>query len=126
MAEDKDAKSKGETGAFDSWPRRSRRVAIPGVLVAIDAPSISDQPWVADAIDVNANGLGLVLPPELPEGTEVQLSFRLTADLELSRVPAIVRHREGLSGGVVFTDWPTEDRLRLLEFLVQVYESEDD
>lgn len=106
----------------DPHPRRTRRMSIPGVLVAIDAPEIADGHFVVDAIDLNADGLGLVLPPELPEGAEVELSFKLEDGLELSRVPAIVRHRAGSSGGVRFEGWSGEDRLQLLEFLVRRYE----
>ncbi len=77
---------------------------------------------VVDAIDLNANGLGLVLPPELLEGTRVLLSFRLD-EHEFSRLPAMVRHKLGVSGGVRFEPWPERERLKLLEFLVRVYES---
>ncbi len=106
-----------------SWPRRSRRIAIPGVLVAVDAPGIAADPWVVDALDVSAYGLGLMLPPELPEGTEVLLSFKLDERLEFSRLPARVQHREDTSsGGVRFDRWPDSERLKLLEYLVRYYE----
>ena len=67
--------------------RRARRASIHGVLVAIDAPDLSSEPWVVDAIDISGSGLGLVLPPELIEGTRVLLTFRL-GDHDLSRLPA--------------------------------------
>ncbi|MEL7059172.1 MAG: PilZ domain-containing protein [Acidobacteriota bacterium] len=102
-------------------PRRQRRL-IHGVLVAIDAPDLSDQPWVVDAIDINANGMGLVLPPEVAEGTEVFLSFKLADELEVSRMPAVVRHSLGTTGGVAFGAWPPAERLRLLESLIDWYE----
>ena len=104
-------------------PRRNRRT-IHGVLVALDAPQVAEQPWVVDAIDINANGMGLVLPPEMAEGMQVFLSFKLDDDLEFSRVPARVRHQMGASGGVAFEPWPTTDRLRLLEYMVAWYERE--
>jgi|GEM_PF-6499227 len=102
--------------------RRSRRLPMPGVLVAIDAAEIAPQPWVVDSIDINAHGIGLVLPPEIPEGTRVRLSFRLDSDHELSQVSAVVRHKDGASGGVLFGSMPDADRLTLLEFLVDAYE----
>jgi len=105
-------------------PRRAHRIAIPGVLVAIDAPSMSEEPWVADALDINAHGMGLVLPPEIPPAIDVLLTFKLGDDLEFSRLPARVQHREGTSGGVVFGAWPPHARLELLEYLVGIYESE--
>ncbi len=104
--------------------RRSRRTAIHGVLVATDAPDLSSDPWVVDAIDISSRGLGLVLPPELLEGTRVFLSFHL-GEHQLSRLPARVQHRMGNSGGVRFEEWSEADRLKLLEFLVEAYESMD-
>lgn len=104
--------------------RRTRRLPIHGVLVAIDAPSVAKHPWVVDAIDINANGIGLVLPPEVPEGAHVLLSFKLDDDRELAQVPGVVRHRAGASGGVRFGTWTQADRLTLLEFLVGAYERE--
>ncbi len=103
--------------------RRVRRTPIHGVLVAIDAPQIANNPWVVDAIDINANGLGLVLGPDLPEGSQVLLSFQLSAELSFSRLPAIVLHQRGASGGVRFESWPVAERLKLLEYLVGIYET---
>ena len=102
--------------------RRTRRAAVNGLLVAIDAPELSSDPWVVDVIDINASGLGLVLPPELLEGTQVLLSFRLD-EHEFSRLPAVVRHKLGTSGGMRFEPWPEHERLKLLAFLVRIYES---
>lgn len=104
--------------------RRSRRLPIGGVLVAIDAPDVADQPWVVEAIDINAGGMGLVLPPELAEDTRVTLSFQLDKSTAFSQVPAIVRHRDAVNAGVHFEPWPLADRSVLLEFLVEAYESE--
>ncbi|NJL27438.1 MAG: PilZ domain-containing protein [Thermoanaerobaculia bacterium] len=101
----------------EGYARRGKRRPIAGVLVAIDAPEVAERPWVVDAIDVSADGMGLVLPPELPEGTRVELSFKLDA-AEFARLPATVTHRMGTSGGVRFDPWPDADRLRFLEFLV--------
>ncbi len=104
--------------------RRQRlRTPIHGLLVAIDAPEIAADPWVVDAIDINSRGLGLVLPPELPAGAAVMLSFRLDEEIEFSRLPATVLHRMTVSGGVRFESWPESERLKLLEYLVRCYES---
>lgn len=110
----------GETEG--SSGRRAKRNPIGDLLVAVDAPEVAAEPWVVDAFDINSLGLGLVLPPELAEGTQVFLSFRLADQVEFSRLPAVVSHQLGVSGGVRFEIWPTEDRLRLLEYLVEVYE----
>ena len=114
---------------IDGEPRRRRsrrRLPIHHVLVAIDAPEVAAQHWVVDALDINALGLGLVLPPELPEGTAVELTFKLRDDAVFSRLGAVVRHQMGSSGGVSFEGWPAAQRLKLLEFLVEHYESEAD
>ena len=105
-------------------PRRARRASIHGLLVAIDVPELSSQPWVVDGIDLSSIGMGLVLPPELLEGTRVLLSFKL-GDYELSRLPATVQHKVGVSGGVRFEAWPDRERRMLLEYLVSVYERLD-
>lgn len=116
------AKKNIEQSAEDHDPRRTLRLAIPETLVAIDAPSVSPEPWVVSAIDINSGGLGLILPEELEEGTPVELSFQLGGD-KFARVPALVRHRFSFgSGGVAFAPWPVEDRQRFLEYLVAAYE----
>ncbi len=113
------------TGVFGvekaARPRRTRRASIHGLLIAVDAPELSSEPWVVDGIDLNSKGMGLVLPPELLEGARVLLSFRLD-EHELSRLPATVQHKVGVSGGVRFDPWPDSERLKLLEYLVHVYE----
>jgi hypothetical protein len=98
--------------------RRARRRPLAGVLVVIEAPRISSTHWVADAFDISAEGMGLVLPPALPLAEDVLLSFRLDPAHEFSRVPATVRHLDGLAGGgVSFGGWSESDRFRLLEHL---------
>lgn len=104
-------------------PTRRRRLAIHGVLVAIDAPEISAHPWVVDAIDISSSGMGLVMPDEFVEGQVVLLSFQLDATYQFSRMPAVVRHQITASGGVEFRQWPTGERLKLLEYLVHWYET---
>jgi hypothetical protein len=107
-----------------STARRTRRLAVPGMLVEIEAPGISDQPWVVAAVDLSAEGMGLVLPDALAPGTPVLLTFQLGGGCNLARVPATVLHRQPQAGGggVTFDRWPPEDRLCLLEFLVRWYE----
>jgi len=105
-------------------PRRSRRHPVHGLLVAIDAPAISESHWAVDALDLNADGIGVILPPDLPPGSQVELSFKLAPAAEFSRVPGIVLHHDGQSAGVRFVGWPEGERLRLLEYLVRLYEAE--
>lgn len=102
---------------------RRNRLAIHGVLIAIDAPDVSAHPWVVDAIDISSSGMGLVLPPEIEEGRRVLLSFELDDTTRFSRVPALVRHQMTQSGGVEFKQWPSAERLKLLEYLVRWYET---
>ncbi len=104
-------------------PRRTRRAPF-HELIAVDAPDLTSAHWVVDCIDLNSKGMGLVLPPELLEGTRVLLSFVLDGR-ELSRVPATVQHKIGVSGGVRFDPWPETERLKLIEYLVSFYETID-
>ncbi len=53
----------------EARPRRTRRAPIHGLLIAVDVPELSSEHWVVDGIDLNSRGMGLVLPPELLEGT---------------------------------------------------------
>jgi hypothetical protein len=108
----------------DPEQRRSRRLPIPGVLVAIDAPEIAAKPWAVDGLDINAGGLGLVLPPELSEGSHVELTFKLEEGVELSRQPGVVRYQWGSTGGVCFEAWDADERLKLLEYLVRRFEAQ--
>jgi len=119
--EDQPPAAPSETAAR---PRRQAgRLPISGLLVAIDAPEVASEPWVVDAIDVNSQGMGLVLPPELPPGTAVALSFKLGDGFEGSRLPAEVLHwRSDGVGAVRFGRWPEAQRLELLEYLVGRYE----
>ncbi len=118
-----DQRLTGVSGAEkEARSRRTRRAPIHGLLIAVDAPELSSEHWVVDGIDINSRGMGLVLPPELLEGTRVLLSFALE-NLELSRLPATVQHKIGVAGGIRFDPWPESERLKLLEFLVSVYES---
>ncbi len=104
--------------------RRTRRAPIHDLLIAVDVPELSSEHWVVDGIDINSKGMGLILPPELLEGTQVLLSFVLDGR-ELSRLPATVQHKVGVSGGVRFAAWPESERLKLLDYLVGVYETID-
>ena len=118
-----------DSRSADSGPsrRRAQRLPTGDLLVAVDAPEIAAEPWVVTAIDINSLGMGLVLPPELLEGTRVMLSFKLAGDTEFSRLPATVAHYGPTAGGggVRFDAWPADKRLELLEFLVGHYEGGD-
>ena len=101
--------------------RRSRRRAISQVFVHIEAPALDHQAWVTEALDLNVDGMGLVLPPALPVATGLLLTFRLGEEFDFSRVPALLLHREPLAGvgGVHFLNWDEVERARLIEFLAR-------
>jgi hypothetical protein len=103
-------------------PRRSLRLPIPGVLVAIEAPQVARKPWVVGAVDLSADGMGLMLPSALPPDSEVRLSFQLSDGTSFSRVPARVQHSQGNSGGVRFQAWTDSERVKLLEYLLRSYD----
>jgi hypothetical protein len=104
-------------------PRRSLRLPIPGVLVAVEAPGVARKPWVVAAVDLSADGMGLLLPGGLRPECDVRLSFQLGDGTSFSRVPARVLHSQGQAGGVRFNSWTDAERVKLLEYLVRSYES---
>ena len=108
----------------DPNTRRSRRRPLPGILVQIETRDEPTRRWVVDAVDLSADGMGLVLPDELEPGTPVLLSMRLEEGSALAGVPAIVQHREPGVGGVRFDSWEDDERLLLLEYLVRRYETD--
>lgn len=101
--------------------RRSRRRVTPGLLVAIEAPRRSpDSCWVGTGLDINGDGLGIALPPDVEVGDEVMLSFQL-AGSDLRRVPGVVLRRDDAYGvgAIRFHPWPETERLSLLGFLLE-------
>jgi hypothetical protein len=107
--------------------RRPRRRLVTGMLVGVEAPDLGDHRWVVDAVDLSSNGMGLVLPDDIPPGSSVLLTLRLSEGCDLARVPATVLHREpqASAGGVSFDTWNAADRLCLLEHLVHWYEGDE-
>ena len=100
--------------------RRSRRRAAYGTYVAIEAPAVDqDLAWSGTLMDVNGDGMALTLPPEIKAGAEVLLTLRLDDDTQLDRVPAAVVRVEDGVGAVKFKEWPEDDRLKLLSFLLE-------
>lgn len=102
--------------------RGSKRRPAFGSRVDIEAPAVSgDLHWSGRAVDVNGDGMGLVMPPELPPGSLLLLTLRLDEKTELRRVPSVVVRQDDRFGvgAVRFERWPTEERLKLLSFLLQ-------
>jgi hypothetical protein len=80
-------------------------------------PSAENPDWSGTAVDVNASGLALVLPPELAPGTRVFLTFQLGSS-KFSRLPGLVVRQDRVGvGAVEFKDWETADMMRLRTFL---------
>ena len=104
--------------------RRTRRRAIPGVLVTVEAPRVAPAAWTGAGVDVNADGIAVSFPQEIEPGTYVLLSFRLSGGVDLRRVPGVVLHHDGQTAGIRFLGWGEPDRLSLLEWLCNAYESE--
>ena len=76
--------------------------------------------WAGSAIDINCDGMALMLPDGVQRGCPLMLSFQADGDTSFRRVPARVVHHEAAFGwgAVEFADWSTEDTLSLLSFLV--------
>ena len=100
--------------------RRSRRREAYGTFVAIEAPSVSeDSCWSGTLMDINGDGMALTLPDDLVPKVEVLLTLGLDQHTHLERVPAVVVRQEGGLGAVEFKQWPEEERLKLLSFLLE-------
>lgn len=93
---------------------------VPDVFVMLAAPSAPTPTWAGNAVDINGDGLGLALPPEVEVGIEVLLSFHLGAS-SFERLPAVVlrQDREFGVGAVRFGAWPLDVRLSLLSYLLE-------
>jgi hypothetical protein len=100
--------------------RRSRRVAIPGVPIDVTVEGEADTRWTCAAIDINGDGMALTLPPELPTGTRLRLSFQPDDSTIFDAVPCQVlrQDRAGGYGAVVFASWSEENVIELWAFLV--------
>ena len=100
--------------------RRSRRIPIPKVevTVEVEGQEVEDL-WVGSAIDINADGMALVLPRDLAVGSSLFLSFSPNEDTTFQRVPAAVFRQDHAGGyaAVLFSEWDQNDRLSLLKFL---------
>lgn len=119
--QDSDSKPEAKHGFFSTPERRdSRREPIATVHVAIrESPDDEDPRWAGSAVDLNATGMALVLPPELGSNSRVYLSFRLGNDT-YSRVPGTVVRQDAVGiGAVHFVDWTEEDKLALITYLQQ-------
>lgn len=101
--------------------RRSRRRLTPGLLVAIEAPKREpDCCWVGTGLDINGDGLGIALPPDVEVGDEVMLSFHIGSS-DLRRVPGVVLRQDAAYGvgAIRFRPWPEAERLSLLGYLLE-------
>ena len=98
--------------------RRSRRLPIPTISVEIHALDLPEQAgWMASAIDINGDGMALVLPSELPAGTPLLLSFDTDDQTSFDLVPCVVKRQDNGYGAVTFDNWTRVDILSLLGFL---------
>lgn len=105
----------------ESDRRRARRLPLPGVLVTLVSPDGQQALFAADALDISAVGLAVVLPEGLngcvAPGDGVLLSFRIDDSTAFARQPGrMVRREEGVAA-VEFEAWEREQRRRLAEWL---------
>jgi len=60
--------------------------------------------------DLNKEGIGLLLPSDLPIGTRATIEFSLPGSQESLRLRALLRHREGFRSGFEFVHLTPEER----------------
>ena len=75
-------------------------------------------------VDINGDGLAMKLPAELLEvkvGVPIHLSMLFNDHVCLDRVSATFVRRKGDVGAVQFQQWPENDRLKLLDLLLDDY-----
>jgi len=104
-----------------SVKRRSRRLPIPGVRVDVTPEGEAEAFWTCSAIDINGDGMALTLPPELPVGTRLRLSFQPDDGTTFDAVPCMVLRQDpaGAHGAVVFSAWSEENVIELWAFLAE-------
>lgn len=101
-----------------AYPRRP----VPEVFVAIETEKDPGHPqWASSAVDISADGLALMMPEDVPVGSELYLTFRLEDGTSFVRVPStLVRKDRGYCMGAVrFHDWADGERLLLLAYLAR-------
>ena len=101
--------------------RQSRRRPIATVHVEIrSSPDQKEPQWAGSAVDLNASGMALVLPPELESGARVFLTFQL-GDETFVRVQGDVVRQDAVGVGAVrFVDWNDGNKLALITYLQEV------
>lgn len=101
-----------------AFPRRP----VPEIFVAVETAQDPGHPeWAGSAIDISGGGLALMLPDQVPVGSELYLTFRLDDGTAFVRVPSTVVRRDPgyCMGAVEFHDWNDGERLALLASLAR-------
>jgi hypothetical protein len=103
-----------------SSKRRSRRLPIPGVRVDVAREGEAEPRWTCSAIDINGDGMALSLPPDLPPGARLRLTFQPDAKTSFHAVPCLVSRQDPATGygAVEFAGWSEESLIELWAFLV--------
>ncbi len=102
----------------------SRSVALHNheTFLLFEVPRFSrDFCWPARLVDISGGGLAMKLPPErldIDVGAPTYLSMLFDDRIRFDRVPATFVRLEGDVGAVEFGTWPEEDRLKLLDLLL--------
>ncbi len=122
LMSDPTAVSTHSTGAEHDDRRAYPRRPVPEVFVAIETEDNPGRPeWAGSAVDISADGLALMMPDDVPVGSELYLTFRLEDGTSFVRVPStLVRKDRGYCMGAVrFHDWADGERLLLLAYLAR-------
>jgi hypothetical protein len=100
--------------------RRSRRLPIPEVRVDVALEGEAEPRWTCSAIDINGDGMALALPPDVPPGARLRLTFQPDPLTSFLAVPCLVMRQDPATGygAVEFTGWSEENLIELWAFLV--------
>ena len=99
--------------------RLTERAPIADVYVEMRREPDNEVPdWAGSAVDINASGMALVLPPDLQPGERVYLSFQLDELAVFEAVPGMVVRQDFVGVGAVrFEEWTETDQLALISYL---------
>jgi hypothetical protein len=93
---------------------------IPEVRVEVTREGEPEPSWMCSAVDINGDGMALILPPDATPGSRLRLSFEPDEVTSFHAVPCVVTRQDAATGygAVEFAGWSEENLIELWAFLV--------